>query len=388
MDAEYPGIQSTPEPEGYLINMGTGPFIPLSADPFEMMKSRKNPNYWLTGAPFVDGMDNHVISDADIKFTSLVTGKVNQAGHGSIGLTRDQVQQVQDQHSDVIELQMVRYNQQQHFLMNHLQPPFDDWNVRHAVQLALDREDWLEHWTVGEVSMGHPYLILHPDSGWGIPIDEFRTFPGMNPATKDADIAEANRLLDEAFGAGNRPRTNQYVIQLLSRREVSLWGLDFFREQLNWEFDVQYVDTYGSVQFDCLYTIRAEATPTYGQTYIAHAIDGFWKIHSQWRIGESCRVDPGWTGKGPIPAEEWAKTGLHNRRAGSDAEQKSRRSDSAGTGAVPVGVRSPRAAGHHERGVAQPQGGEGSPVLQPGHLHATEAPRQNLAGRVADQRRA
>ena len=30
MDAEYPGVQSTAVPEGYMINMGTGPFIPLS----------------------------------------------------------------------------------------------------------------------------------------------------------------------------------------------------------------------------------------------------------------------------------------------------------------------------------------------------------------------
>ena len=307
MDAEYPGIQSTPAAEGYMINMGTGPFIPLSADSQTVMKSRKNPNYWLTGAPFIDGMDNFVIQDHDEKFTALVTGKIHQAGHGSIGVTKAQVQQVQDQHSDVIELQIVRYNHQQHFLLNHLRPPFDHWNVRHAVQLALDREDWLESSRVGEVNRASLYLVLHPDAGWGIPIEEIQTFPGMNPATKDADIAEANRLLDEAFGTGNRPRTDQYVIQLLSRREVSLWGLDFFKKHLNWEFDVQYVDSYGSTQYDCLYTIRAEALPTYGQTYIQHAIDGFGRIHSEWRFRENCRDDPGWKGKGPIPAEEWAK---------------------------------------------------------------------------------
>ncbi len=309
MDAEYPAIQSTPEPEGYLINMGTGPFIPLSADSQTVMESRKNPNYWLTGAPFIDGMDNHIIPDYDAKFAALVTGKIHQAGHGSIGITKEQVQQIQGQHSDIIELQTVRYNHQQHFLLNHLIPPFDNWNVRHAIQLALDRQDWLESTRVGDVNRAHPYLVLHPDSGWGIPIEEFQTLPGMNPATKDADIAEANRLLDEAFGAGNRPRTDQYVIQLQSRREVSLWGLDFFEKHLNWEFDVQYIDSsfYGPPQTDCLYTMRAEALPTYGQTYIGHAIDGFWRIHSEWRIRENCRADPGWTGQGPIPEEDWAR---------------------------------------------------------------------------------
>jgi hypothetical protein len=307
MDAEYPGVQSTAVPEGYLINMGTGPFIPISADSQTVMKSRKNPNYWLTGAPFIDGMDNFAIQDYNTKFAALLTGKIHQAGHGSSGITKAQVQQVQDQYSDIIEQQIVRYNHQQHFLLNHLRPPFDDWDVRHAVQLALDREDWLRFTTVGAVKMGDPYLVLHSDAGWGIQEEEFQTFPGMNPATKDADLAEANRILDEVFGPGVRPRTDQYVRELLSRREVSLWGLDFFKKHLNWEFDVQYVDSYGNIQTECLYTIRSEASPTYGQSYIEHAIDGLWKVHSQWHGREDCRDNPGWTNDGPIPAAEWAE---------------------------------------------------------------------------------
>ena len=55
---------------------------------------------------------------------------------------------------------------------------------------------------------------------------------------------------------------------------MSLWGLDFMKKNLDWEFDVQYVDTYQNIQTECLYTIRAEASPTYGQSYIEHAIDG------------------------------------------------------------------------------------------------------------------
>ena len=307
MDAEYPGVQSSALPEGYLVNMGTGPFIPISADSQTVMKSRKNPNYWLDGAPFVDGMDNFAIQDYNTKFAALVTGKIHQAGHGSSGVTKAQVQQIQDTYGDIIEQQIVRYNHQQHFLMNHLRPPFDNRDVRWAVQLALDRADWLEFTTVGDVNMGDPYYILHLDAGWGTPVEEFQKLPGLNPATKDEDLAEANRILDEVFGPGNRPKTDQYVRQLLSRREVSLWGFDFFTKNLNWDFNVKYVDTYGTIQTDCLYTIRSEASPTYGQSYISHAIDGLWKIHSGWHTRENCRDDPGWTGNGPIPAEEWAK---------------------------------------------------------------------------------
>ena len=166
MDAEYPGIQSSAIPEAYMINMGTGPFIPISADSQTVMKSRKNPNYWLEGAPFVEGMDNFAIQDYNTKFAALVTGKIHQAGHGSSGVTKAQVQQIQDTYGDIIEQQIVRYNHQQHFLMNHLRPPFDNRDVRWAVQLALDREDWLEFTTVGRREHGRP--VLHPALGRGL----------------------------------------------------------------------------------------------------------------------------------------------------------------------------------------------------------------------------
>ena len=307
MDAEYPGVQSTAVPEGYLINMGTGPFIPESADSQTVMKSRKNPNYWLEGAPFVDGMDNFAIQDYNTKFAALVTGKINQAGHGSSGVTKAQVQQIQDTYSDIIEQQIVRYNHISGIRVNPLRPPFDKWEVRWAIQLFLDRGNWDSFSTVGSVKMSDPAYFLHTDSGWGKPAEEFLQLPGWNPATKDADIAEANRLLDEAFGAGNRPRTDQYVIQLLSRREVSLWLIDQMKKHLGWEFDVQYVDTYGTISTDCLYTIRAEANPSPNrQVYTSDPSDAFWGMHSGLTTSSECDI-VGWKGDGRAPAEELTK---------------------------------------------------------------------------------
>ena len=307
MDAEYPGVQSTAVPAGYLINMGTGPFIPTSADSQTVMKSRKNPNYWLTGAPFVDGMDNFAIQDYNTKFAALVTGKISQAGHGSSGITKAQVQQVSEQYSDIIEQQIVRYNHISGIRVNPLRPPFDKWEVRWAVQLFLDRGDWDTFSTVGDIKMSNPAYFLHIDSGWGKPTEEFMQLPGWNPATKDADIAEANRLLDGAFGPGNRPRTDQYVIQLLSRREISLWLIDQMKRHLGWEFDVQYVDTYGNISTECHYTIRAEANAAPNrQVYTSDPADAFWGMNTNLTTSPDCEVT-GWKGDGRAPDEELAR---------------------------------------------------------------------------------
>jgi hypothetical protein len=158
--------------------------------------------------------------------------------------------------------------------------------------------------TVGDIKMASPVYYLHPDSGWGYSIEEFLQFPGWNQATKDADIAEANRLLDEVFGAGNRPRTDQYIIQLLSRREVSLWGLDFFKKHLNWEFDIQYVDSYGNIGTDCLYTIRSEASPSHRMVYLPDPSDAFWAVHSKLSTKPECYIKAWKGGDGAPPQDE------------------------------------------------------------------------------------
>jgi len=306
-DANWPGVQSTAVPEGYLINMGTGPQIPLSADSQTVMKVRKNPNYFIEGAPFADGFDHFGIQDYNTKFAALVTGKIHQAGHGSSGITKAQVSQVQTDYADIIEQQIVRYNHISGFRANPLRPPFDKWEVRWAVQLFLDRGDWDEFSTVGDIKMSSPAYMLHIDSGWGKSPEEFMKLPGWDPATKDADIAEANRLLDEAFGDGNRPKTDQYVIQLLSRREVSLWGIDQFKKHLGWEFDIKYIDTYGNIATDCIYTIRAEANATpIKQAYSADPSDAAWGWHTEWTTNPACDVK-GWKGDGEASEAESAK---------------------------------------------------------------------------------
>jgi ABC-type transport system substrate-binding protein len=306
MDEAYPGIQSKGESEGYMINHGTGPWIPTFADGQSVMKVKKNPNYFKKGAPFADGFEFYAILEYNTKFASLLTGKVHQAGHGSSGLTKAQVIQVQRDYPDKVELHIVRYNHISHFLMNPMRPPFDNWKVRWAVNLALDRKSWDEFMTAGAVKMADPVFGLHSDTGWGVPIAEFQTFPGWRQDKKDEDIAEANRILDEVFGKGVRPRTDQYVIARISRRETSIWGLGFFPKYLNWEFDVKYVNEYGKISSDCLYTIRAEASPTIGPLLMSDPADAFWRLHSRWSTHELCRRT-GWKGTGVTPAEEQAK---------------------------------------------------------------------------------
>ena len=94
---------------------------------------------------------------------------------------------------------------------NTERPPFDNALVRRAINLTMDRQEWHELQRIGNSDDYAGYIggffnsQNTPFNPMGHSIEEIFTWPGFNPATKDEDIAEANRLLDEVYGVGERP---------------------------------------------------------------------------------------------------------------------------------------------------------------------------------------
>jgi ABC-type transport system substrate-binding protein len=93
---------------------------------------------------------------------------------------------------------------------NTEKPPFDDQRVRQAVNLVMDRQEWHELQRIGDTDMHAGYIggFFNSQNTYfnpmGHSIEEILTWPGFRQP-KDDDIAQANRLLDEVFGAGHRP---------------------------------------------------------------------------------------------------------------------------------------------------------------------------------------
>ena len=316
MDAEYNQVQETAKEEGYLINMGTGPFIAVSADVDTVLVTRKNPNYWVDGAPFVDGIEFYPIEDYNTKFASWVTGKVDHVGHGSSGLTKAQVKQVQDSYPD-FTINIVNYNHISQLPMNPLRPPFDNWKVRQAVNLALDRGSWNSFNTVGDIKMSTPMYFMHPISPFGLPAEKIGDEPGYRSAMKDDDIAEANRLLDEVFGPGNRPGDTEITIwTLLSRREIGVWALDQFSEKLGWDLDAKFIErgAYSSNFSEQTYVLQPNAAPTHGMSVQSDPGALFWDIASGW--GNKYYFFQGWKGE-----DEGKSLGAENDRVDALIEE-------------------------------------------------------------------
>ena len=72
------------------------------------------------------------------------------------------------------------------------------------MSLALDRDGWVEFYRIPQYEGGKLGHLMAPGTFYAPTDEELRTWPGYRQP-KDEDIAEANRLMDEVFGAGNRP---------------------------------------------------------------------------------------------------------------------------------------------------------------------------------------
>ena len=76
--------------------------------------------------------------------------------------------------------------------------------MRRAIHLALDRDQWLDFYKIAGYDGMKLANIMAPGTFYAPTDEEIRTWPGYRQP-KDEDVAEANRLMDEVFGAGERP---------------------------------------------------------------------------------------------------------------------------------------------------------------------------------------
>jgi peptide/nickel transport system substrate-binding protein len=180
-------------------NIATGPFKLLSHEKGTRVQFRRYEKYWEKNEqgrqlPFLDGIDMAIIADAGAMDAAFRVGKLD-AGSRSAGhvLSRErQAQYIKDLGDKVWFGQTLGFP---HSLYpNLLKPgPLQDVRVRRAIHLYIDRQAAIPAVLGG---FGTVFTVYLPDSPW--PAEDYKTWPGLNPATKTQDRAEARRLLAEA----------------------------------------------------------------------------------------------------------------------------------------------------------------------------------------------
>ncbi len=265
----------TEVPENFYSMHGTGPFIPMEFNQSVSATYDANPNYWKEGLPLLDRYHNVVIKDIGSRFTALATGKIHYMGEGSWSMTPGQAEQALRDFPDRIVIN----NQLNHWARTMIfgaNAPWNDVRVRKAIHLAIDRDGWLEFYRIGGYEGMKLAHTMAPGTFYAPTDEEIRTWPGYRQP-KDEDVAEANRLMDEVFGAGERPKAECMAVTTdQSDIDACLYVIDTLKKSVGMEVGSDFMEA--AARTDILTTGNFDFTiSSYTSSIIGDPDDGLLK---------------------------------------------------------------------------------------------------------------
>ena len=174
-----------------VIAPGTGAFMFKERKAAEKWVMVRNPNYWDSEIPYLDGIELlHVPAWTD-RGTAVLTGQADYSPNVSLETHQEGLKR-----KDIVGT--VRYpgefnSYQVH--INNERKPFNDPRVRRAINLAVSRQNLIKAFGTQEPIMLTRWMT-HA-SEFAAPLKELETLPGYR-ADKTADLAEAKKLMADA----------------------------------------------------------------------------------------------------------------------------------------------------------------------------------------------
>ena len=175
---------------------GTGPWMTTGYVPGSTVEVEKNPDWYLTwtekgteyNLPFMDNLIYIVIPQEANRLAALRTGKIDEL-RGVRTIDRPAIEKSNPDLGSVLALE-----QSFNYFMPMNKPPFDDINVRLAMNYAVDRQVYSEALFGGDtVLLAHP---LNPE--WPAHYEPLEDQPQSVQDYFVYDPAKAEALLDEA----------------------------------------------------------------------------------------------------------------------------------------------------------------------------------------------
>jgi peptide/nickel transport system substrate-binding protein len=203
--------------------VGTGPFRLKQYTPGQMIELERNPDYFVKGRPYLDGIRYPIISERGTRMAALEAGRLDVSFPTE--MTKVLAEQVKKAAPSIV-IRETPNSGSDNVVINHKRPPFDNVQVRRAINMALDRRAWVQVVRHGGAAISSAFPP-RPAGLWGLSAADLATFPGYRDPARDK--ADAKRLLAEAgFGPGKPLRA-----ELATRT----WGLQvdlavFVQDQL------------------------------------------------------------------------------------------------------------------------------------------------------------
>jgi peptide/nickel transport system substrate-binding protein len=177
--------------------VGTGPFRFKHYARGEMVELERNPDYFVPGRPYLDGIRYPIIGERGTRLAALQAGRLDIAM--PLEMTKTMAETIKSNAPSLVVAETGQIGSD-NVIMNHKKPPFDNVNVRRAISLAMDRQAFVQGVRHGGARIGTS-VMPKPFGAWGMLDTEVRTLPGYRGSATDK--AEARRILAAAgYGPG------------------------------------------------------------------------------------------------------------------------------------------------------------------------------------------
>jgi peptide/nickel transport system substrate-binding protein len=177
--------------------VGTGPFKVKEWRKGEFVDYVKNPDYFVKGRPYLDGLRYVVVKERGTRIAALQAGQLDIAFPGETSKAASE--QLKSAVPSLV-ITPTNANVTDNIIMNHKKPPFDNPKVRLAVSYAIDRRALIQAAHQGGALVGAS-MAPKPYGVWGLLEKDLQALPGYGKPQEMK--ARARKLLAEAgFGPG------------------------------------------------------------------------------------------------------------------------------------------------------------------------------------------
>jgi peptide/nickel transport system substrate-binding protein len=167
--------------------VGSGPFKLAEFQRDRFIHLVKNPDYFMPGRPYLDGIRYHIISQKASRVAAFKTRQVDADDPATS--TKPDMETLKANTPELVILPNARTGFSC-VLFNTKKPPFDDPRLRQAVNLGLDRASFIKSVFQGGAAPGGINLPP-PDGAWGLAKEKLDTLPGYGDAEKNREEARA-----------------------------------------------------------------------------------------------------------------------------------------------------------------------------------------------------
>ena len=180
--------------------IGTGPFKFVSYKPNEEIRLARNPNYWKSGRPYLDGIEWTIIPNRSTALLAFVSGKIDMTFpyEVTVPLLKDITAQAPQA---ICELRPRGVAST--LIVNRDAPPFDKPELRRATALTIDRKSFIDVLSEGKADIGAA-MLPPPEGLWGMPPEQLRSLPGYDPDVRKSRD-EARRIMQKLGYGPDRP---------------------------------------------------------------------------------------------------------------------------------------------------------------------------------------